>query len=53
MPEQTKEGLAITLRVNGQKTKVGVQPLHVVVVDDKRDEKPVSSDGKGTDECTS
>ena len=48
MPEQTKEGLAITLRVNGQKTKVGVQPLHVVVVDDKRDEKPVSGEQKGS-----
>lgn len=43
----------ITLRVNGQKTKVGVQPINVVVLNDKCDEKPVSSDGKGTDECTS
>ena len=53
MPEQTKEGLAIVLRVNGQKTKVGVQPSNVVVVDDKRDEKPVSGEQKGSDECTS
>ena len=50
MSEQIKEGLAITLRVNGQKTKVGVQPLRVVVVDDKRDEKPVSGEQKGSDE---
>lgn len=53
MPDETKEELSITLCVNGQKTKVGVQPIRVVVVDDKSDEKPVSSDGKGTDECTS
>ena len=53
MPEETKEGLAITLRINGQKTKVGVQPLRVVVVDDKRDEKAVSGEQKGSDECTS
>ena len=50
MSEETKEGLAITLRVNGHKTKVGVQPLRVVVVDDKRDEKPVSGEQKGSDE---
>jgi hypothetical protein len=38
----------ITLRVNGQKTKVGVQPLRVVVLPDKRDEKVVSSEQKGS-----
>ena len=48
MPEETKEGLAITLRINGKKTKVGVQPLRVVVVDDKCDEKAVSSEQKGS-----
>ena len=48
MPEETKEGLAITLHVNGKKTKVGVQPLRVVVVDDKCDEKPVSGEQKGS-----
>lgn len=48
MPEETKEGLAITLCVNGQKTKVGVQPLRVVVVDDKRDEKAVSDEQEGS-----
>lgn len=48
MPEEIKEGLAITLRVNDKKTKVGVQPLRVVVIDDKCDEKPVSSEQKGS-----
>lgn len=48
MPEETKEGLSITLRVNGKKTKVGVQPLRVVVVDDKCDEKSVSGEQKGS-----
>jgi len=48
MPEETKEGLAITLHVNGQKTKVGVQPLRVVVLPDKRDEKAVSNEQKGS-----
>ena len=48
MPEEIKEGLAITLRVNGKKTKVGVQPLRVVVVDDKCDEKAVSGEQKGS-----
>ena len=48
MSEETKEGLAITLHVNGQKTKVGVQPLRVVVLPDKRDEKAVSGEQKGS-----
>ena len=48
MPEETKEGLTITLRVNDKKTKVGVQPLRVVVVDDKCDEKAVSGEQKGS-----
>lgn len=48
MPEEIKEGLAITLRVNGKKTKVGVQPIRVVVVDDKCDEKAVSGEQKGS-----
>lgn len=48
MPEEIKEGLAITLRINGKKTKVGVQPLRVVVVDDKCDEKAVSGEQKGS-----
>lgn len=48
MPEEIKEGLAITLRVNGKKTKVGVQPLRVVVLPDKCDEKAVSSEQKGS-----
>ena len=48
MPEETKEGLSITLRVNGKKTEVGVQPLRVVVVDDKCDEKSVSGEQKGS-----
>ena len=38
----------ITLHVNGKKTKVGVQPINVVVLDDKRDEKPVSGEQKGS-----
>lgn len=44
------ENKELTLFVDGQKTKVGVQPIHVVVIDDKGDEKPVSSNGKGTHE---
>lgn len=48
MPEEIKEGLSITLHVNGQKTKVGVQPLRVVVLPDKRDEKAVSGEQKGS-----
>ena len=48
MPEETKEGLSITLRVNGKKTEVGVQPLRVVVVGDKCDEKAVSDEQKGS-----
>jgi hypothetical protein len=39
----------ITLHVNGKKTKVGVQPINVVTIPDKRDEKPVSGEQKGSD----
>jgi len=45
-----KKQETITLHVNGKKTQVGVQPLRVVVVPDKRDEKPVSSEQKGSDD---
>lgn len=44
MPEKQK---TITLHVNGQKTKVGIQPINVVVVGTTCDEKAVSGEGTG------
>ena len=44
----SNENEKLTLIVDGQKAKVGVQPLRVVVLDDKRYEKPVSGEQKGS-----
>ena len=44
----SSENEKLPLIVDGQKAKVGVQPLHVVVLPDKRDEKPVSGEQKGS-----
>ena len=46
----SSENEKLTLIVDGQKTKVGVQPLRVIVLNDKRDEKPVSGEQKESDE---
>ena len=45
MPEKQK---TITLHVNGQKAKVGVQPINVVVVGSTCDEKAVSDEQEGS-----
>jgi hypothetical protein len=45
MPEKQK---TITLHVNGQKTKVGIQPINVVVVGATCDEKAVSDEQEGS-----
>lgn len=49
MPDKQE---TITMHVNGVKTTLGVQPLKRVVVPDKRDEKPVSGEQKGSDDGT-
>jgi hypothetical protein len=45
MPEKQK---TITLHVNGQKTKVSIQPINVVVVGATCDEKAVSDEQEGS-----
>lgn len=48
MPEKQKNRKTITLHVNGQKTKVGIQPINVVVVGATCDEKGVSDEQEGS-----
>jgi len=45
MPEKQR---TLTLRINGHKTKVGIEPINVAVVGSTCDEKAVSGEQKGS-----
>ena len=45
MPEKQR---TLTLRINGHKTKVGIEPINVVVVGSTCDEKAVSDEQEGS-----